>query len=94
MELRSSMEEGPFNSSCQLFPLLAHISNKLNKRKIDNKGNLQDKEGHEMVITRMMKPTEDICTINIVFECLGDNTSLRQIGKYWRNRSVHAGGKN
>jgi hypothetical protein len=40
--------------------------NKINKNKMDRvKGNLQDKEGHKMLITRMMKPTEDIRTINV-----------------------------
>jgi hypothetical protein len=47
--------------------------NKINKRKIDNKqGNLQDKEAHEMMITRMMETTQDIRTMNVVFECPGD----------------------
>jgi hypothetical protein len=46
--------------------------NKINKNKMEKgKENLQDKEAHEMLITHMMKPTEDIRNINVVYECPG-----------------------
>jgi hypothetical protein len=37
-----------------------------------DQGNLQDKEAHEMVITRMIKPKESFLSINIVYKCPGD----------------------
>jgi hypothetical protein len=53
---------------------------KMNKNKMEKgKGNLQDKEVHEMLITRMMKPTEDSCTINVVYECPGGMLVSKQL---------------